>query len=143
MAEFAKLTLSDEPLPLPPTQLLVRGKENIQIIIGPPSISKPLDPASPVDTAAASQLITLQFADMFGDIKNLKICPIYSPNGSIVCFTYEGHKNITLYDPSTGLKISELPVPNAEKVSFSPLGKPGASMFLHDHHHSVVMESWP
>lgn len=129
MAEFAKLTLSDEPLPLPTTQLLVRGKDSIKIIVGPPSTSKPLDLAStntPVDTAA-SQLITLQFADMFGDIKNLKICPIYSPNGTIVCFTYEGHKNIALYDPSTGLKISELPVPNAEKVSFSPLGKPGTS----------------
>lgn len=125
MAEFAKLTLSDEPLP--PTQLLVRGKDSIQIIVGPPSTSKPLDlasPNTPVETVA-SQLIKLQFADIFGDIKNLKICPIYSPNGSIVCFTYEGHKNIALYDPSTGQKISELPVPNAEKVSFSPLGKPG------------------
>jgi len=125
MAEFAKLTLSDETLILPPTQLLVRGKDSIHIIVGPPSTSKPLDlesPSIPPDTIAESHLISLQFADIFPDIKNPKICPIFSSNGSIVCFTYEDNRNITLHDPSTGQKISELLVSNAEYVSFSPLG---------------------
>jgi len=116
MAEFSNLSLSDNPLP--PTQLLVRGKDSIQVIAGPPSTSKPPTSSSDNDT----NLIELRFIDMFIDIKNLKICPIYSPDGSILCFTYEGNRNITLHDPVTGRQIAELPISNAEKVSFSPLG---------------------
>lgn len=74
---------------LPITQLLVRTRDAIQVYDGPVKQN---------EVTGAAKLNT---SPLFGDIKNLRNCPLYSPNGSVVCYVFE-NRQIGLYDTTTG-----------------------------------------
>lgn len=99
MAEFV---LPDVPV----TQLLVRTRESIQIYDGP------------INSNGA---ISLRKAELFGDVTDLRICPLYSPDGSIVVYTFE-KKVMSIHNTATGAQLFTLPVGDAEYVEFSPKG---------------------
>lgn len=99
MAEFV---LPDVPV----TQLLVRTRDSIQILDGP---------------VHANGTTTLNKAELFGDVTDLRISPLYSPDGSIVVYVFE-KKLISLYNTATGAQLFTLPVGDAEYVEFSPKG---------------------
>lgn len=99
MAEFV---LPDVPV----TQLLVRTRDSIQILNGP---------------VVAGGAITLNKAELFGDVTDLRVSPLYSPDGTIVVYVYE-KKLISLHNTATGAQLFTLPVGDAEYVEFSPKG---------------------
>lgn len=115
MAEFASLSINDN---LPTIQLLVRNRDGIQIMNGPNS-----NTSSKTTTLSENDnKVELKNLDLFQDIKNLRICPLYSPNGNLVCFIYENNKKLSLHDTNSGQLVIELPIIDAEKAYFSPLG---------------------
>lgn len=99
MAEFV---LPDVPV----TQLLVRTRESIQIYDGP---------------VTSNGAVSLRKAELFGDVTDLRICPLYSPDGSIVVYTYE-KKVMSIHNTATGSQLYTLPIGDAEYVEFSPKG---------------------
>lgn len=102
MAEFV---LPDVPI----TQLLVRTRDAIQVYDGP------------VKQNEATGAVKLNSSALFSDIRNLRICPLYSPNGSTVCYVFE-NRSIGLYDTTTGVEVVTIAVSDAEYVEYSPLG---------------------
>ena len=99
MAEFV---LPDVPV----TQLLVRTRESIQIYDGP------------INSNGA---ISLRKAELFSDVTDLRICPLYSPDGSVVVYTFE-KKVMSVHNTATGAQLFTLPIGDAEYVEFSPKG---------------------
>jgi uncharacterized protein with WD repeat len=111
MAEFAA--------ELPPMGLLVRtAREGLKGMEGP------IKKAGATETAAVT--FTLKDTNQFGAVVGeLKARPLYSPDGVLVLFNYEDltyTKNLALHDSITGALLRELPVTDAQYVSFSPLG---------------------
>lgn len=97
------------PTDLPITQVLVRTRDAIQVYNGP------------VKPNEGSINATLNPADLFKGIHGLRICPIFSPHGEIVCYVFE-NKPISLCNTASGDEILSIPISDAEYVEFSPLG---------------------
>lgn len=91
---------------VPVTQLLVRTRDSIQVLDGPVN---------------STGTISLRKAELFSDVTDLRICPLYSPDGSTVVYTYE-KKAIGIHNTTTGALLFTLPVLDAEYVEFSPKG---------------------
>jgi translation initiation factor 2A len=107
MAEFAA--------ELPPTGLLVRtAREGLKGMEGP--IKQPGAEQAPLTFAFKD---TNQFDSVMGE---LKVAPLFSPDGAIVIFNYEGARHLALHDSFSGALLRELPLADAQYVSFSPLG---------------------
>jgi translation initiation factor 2A len=97
------------PADLPVTQVLVRTRDEIQIYNGPTKTSEDSDTAA------------LKSADLFKDVKNLRICPLFAPDGSLVCYVFE-NKTISICSTATGAEVAVVPIADAEYVEFSPKG---------------------
>jgi translation initiation factor 2A len=97
------------PADLPVTQVLVRTRDEIQVYNGPTKTSEDSDAAA------------LKTADLFKDVKNLRICPLFAPDGSLVCYVFE-NRTISICSTATGAEVTAIPITDAEYVEFSPKG---------------------
>ena len=94
---------------VPVTQILVRTRDAIQVYDGPIKLD---------EATGAAKLNT---SPLFSEVRNLRNCPLYSPNGSTVCYVFE-NRPIGLFDTSTGAEIVTVAITDAEYVEYSPLG---------------------
>lgn len=98
------------PSDLPVTQVIVRTRDSINVYNGPVK--------STDDSIAAS----LSPADLFASVKDLRICPLFSPDGSSVCYVFENNKPIVLCSTTTGDELLTIGVTDAEYAEYSPKG---------------------
>lgn len=97
------------PSDLPDTHLIVRTKESIVAYDGP------------IKSGDDGVTTTLKLASHFEAVKDLRNCPVFSPEGSIVCFVFE-RKPISLCSTATGEEVRSIGITDAEYVEFSPKG---------------------
>ncbi len=109
MASFAEMCL----LPVPPTRFFVRGRDGLHCFRGPQTVT-PDDGVitTPKDTDNA-----------LNGVKNLKIKPLFSPDGMFVCMVSDlPGKPVVIHEANTGKLVAEVPATNVEYVEFSPRG---------------------
>lgn len=105
---MASFVSSESNLPLP--QIVIRGRTALQAYNGP-SVAR----------SETNVAYTVSSTDIFNGIDDLRIVPIYSPNGQYLAVVHET-RNLSVYNSSTGDKVGEFNVSDAQKAEFSPLG---------------------
>eukprot|EP01038_Epipyxis_sp_PR26KG_P010437 gene10437-14020_t len=114
MASFT----SDQSLPL--LQVLIRERDALGSFECE-STSKSFVENNPIESSNDEKLDVLQRIDKFQSITNIRLSPIYSPNGKVVCTIHEV-KNLCFFNTFTGDLLLELPINDAQSVEFSPKG---------------------
>ena len=104
----------------PALQVLVRTRDAVTLFDGPKLEGESWFEESKVSVIKSS---TGVFADLS---PNLRINPVYSPDGRTMCTVFESKpnvgSNVSLYDAENGMLQLELPIGDAEQASFSPHG---------------------
>lgn len=113
MSEFTETSDASSP-PLPLTKILLRAKSGLQAFIGPPSVSS--------DAIADANLAIDDTYQAIEATSNLRLAPMYSPDGRFVLFIRESGAPISVHDTSTGEMVCEIACPDVQHVEFSPLG---------------------
>ena len=93
----------------PSTLILLRARTGLLAFNGPAS------------EQAAEALIS-QVPGIVDSVKGVRLSPIYSPDGSILCIIRELGSPISLYNSICGTLIGEIPCTEASYVEFSPKG---------------------
>ena len=91
----------------PPLQIILQERERLQVLN--------------VLTNGA-QLPTLEGTGELLDVGNLRINPVYSPDGMTLCCVFEGKRNCTLYNTESGGVRAEIELFDIQKAEFSPKG---------------------
>lgn len=110
MSEFAKsLEAANGEGPYPSTKILIRGRTGVTGFYGPPSLSGVTEYTLQAEPAMSTQCI-------------LRLSPVFSPNGQLVCLVRDSQDAVLLKDTETGEIYREIPCKDAHSVEFSPLG---------------------
>lgn len=97
---------------LPPTRFMIRTRDGMRCYTGPPSIT----PEVGAVTTSEDSGHGLQ------GVNGLRMPPLFSPDGSLVCIVHERMIPISIHNGDTGALLGEIDVIDATFLEFSPLG---------------------
>ena len=94
------------------TRILVRARDGLRVYLGPPSVTP----------ESGEVEIVVDESSSFTGLTGLRLSPLYSPDGSVVCIVREAGLPLCLHESVSGHKVGEISCLDAQSVDFSPRG---------------------